>query len=110
MSIEFVGTMALVLIMLMIAWQGFLGMHALTQANSAARDAARAESTAAGTGGAAGMRALSESLQSGSQISCRTVGSSVICDASVQIPTIIGDGWEGMPSISRSATLPRSGG
>lgn len=109
MTIEFVGTIFIVLMMLMIAWQAFLGMHALTQANSAARDAARAASLG-DHGPTAGKQALSRSLQPGSNVTCPpSFGSSVTCQARVQIPSILGDRFSNMPIITRSATMPRSG-
>lgn len=108
MTIEFVGTIFIVLMMLMIAWQAFLGMHALTQANSAARDAARAV-TLGHDGRTAGKQALSRSLQSGSEVTCSQIAGGVTCRAQVKIPSILGDRFSSMPSITRSATMPRSG-
>ncbi len=109
-GLEFLGTMIFVFIMVVFAWQGFLAMHALSQANTAARDAARAESLAAGTGTSAGLDALSSSLRPGSSVSCGgSGGSSITCTADVNVPIIGTDfWWDPLPAttISRSATMP----
>lgn len=109
-SLEILGTMIFVVMMVLFAWQGLLAMHALSQANTAARDAARAESIALNTGESAGIAALSQSLQSGSSISCSPGAASVRCTADVNVP-VLSIGWAGDAispvSISRSATMPR---
>lgn len=111
-GLEFLGTMIFVFIMVIFAWQGFLAMHALSQANAAARDAARAESQTAGTGSSAGLSALSASLRPESSVTCGgPVGSRVTCSADVNVP-ILGVPWWGdtlsATTISRSATMPIS--
>ncbi|WP_300343839.1 TadE family protein [Nesterenkonia sp.] len=111
LSIEFAGTMVFVLLMVFFAWQGLLAMHALSQANSAARDAARAESISVGSGYSSGMNALSRSLQPGSSIRCNRSAhtSRVTCQAEVNVPIIrIGVLGDALPSttINRSATMP----
>ncbi|GAB3044696.1 TadE/TadG family type IV pilus assembly protein [Sediminivirga luteola] len=110
-SIEFVGTIGIVLVMLLIALQGLLAMHALSQANSAARNAARAETLSTGSGQAEGLAALSSSLRAGSSVRCTNRSSDVTCEARVQVP-MFAIGWltELMPpmSVSRSATMPQT--
>lgn len=111
-ALEFVGTFGLVLAMVLIVWQGMLAMHALSEANYAARDAARAEVMRSGTGPSAGQNALSAHLQDTSFISCSSSTGAVTCEAEVDIPliasSVIGDGVHG-PSVTRSATMPAVG-
>lgn len=108
-TLEFVGTMVAVLLMVLFAWQGLLAMHALSQANSAARDAARAETLYPGDGETAGKSALSQSLQDGSTVSCPPPSSSITCTARVKMP-VITNGLVGdvIPPvwITREATMP----
>lgn len=107
--LEFLGTMIFVLIMVVFAWQGLLAAHALSQANTAARDAARAE-TLGSDGERAGQNALSQSLQEGSGINCwrSPGGQDVTCEADVNVP-ILGTPWwnDVVPAatITRSATM-----
>lgn len=112
-AIEFLGTFIFIFFMVLITWQGFLAMNALTQANSAARDASRAESVEVGAGQDAGMNALGASLQSGSVISCGSSGGDrVSCEAEVNVPVIAAGPWgEALPdfTVSRSATMPAGG-
>lgn len=111
-ALEFVGTFGIVLAMVLIVWQGMLAMHALSEANYAARDAARAEVMRSGAGQVAGETSLSSHLQSGSDILCSLDGDAITCRAEVNIPIIgsevIGDGLHG-PSVTRSATMPNIG-
>lgn len=111
-TLEFVGTFAIVLGMVLIVWQGMLAMHALTETNYAARDAARAEVLINGSGSAAGENALSSHLREGSSITCETSSDAVTCQAEVRIPlitsTVLGGGIH-EPTVTRSATMPDTG-
>ncbi|WP_033420453.1 hypothetical protein [Nesterenkonia alba] len=112
---EFLGTFLWVFVMVLVTWQGFLAMHALSQANTAARDAARAESVTPGTGPTQGAAAVSESLHSGTSVSCSPIApdSAVSCTAEVEVP-VLGMDWvaEMFPEwrVSRSATMPAEAG
>ena len=54
-SLEFVGTLFMWLVIVLVTLQILLAMFALAQANSAARNAARSEVISAGSGQAAGL-------------------------------------------------------
>lgn len=107
-TLEFVGTVAVVLVMMLTAWQGLLAMHALSQTNTAARDAARAASLGEDWN-EAGRAALSESLQEDSHVECVRDAADVTCTAHVNVPLInIGGTGSAIPpmTMTREATMP----
>lgn len=91
-SLEFVGTLFMWLVIVLVTLQILLAMFALAQANSAARNAARSEVISAGSGQAAGRNAVADPLKrSGVQSSCSTTGGSrgsVTCRVSITVPML----------------------
>ncbi|MGO1398447.1 MAG: TadE/TadG family type IV pilus assembly protein [Brevibacterium yomogidense] len=92
-TIEFTGTFFIWLTIVMVCLQAALAMFALSQANSAARNAARAEVVTVGAGQAAGKAALSAPLRSGSSTSCTSSAmvsstGSVTCSVTVAMPIL----------------------
>lgn len=109
-SIEFLAGSVVVFAAVLIGLQALLAMHSLSQANSAARNAARAESIVAGSGVAAGNFAVSESLRAGTTTSCAN-GAEIRCTTTVSVP-VLNISWleERVPpmQVSRTAVFPRT--
>lgn len=113
-TIEFTGTFFIWLIIVMVCLQAALAMFALSQANSAARNAARAEVVTVGAGQAAGKAALSAPLRSGSSTSCTSSAmvsstGSVTCSATVAMPILALDWiteWVSPVTVTRDAEQP----
>lgn len=113
-SFEFIGTFGLYMVLLLVAMQAMLAMFALAQANSAARNAARAEVISAGSGEQAGLDALAAPLKkSGAQANCTVTvpgaTGEVRCDVTVQVPVFNLswlDQWIPPLEVSRFAIQP----
>lgn len=110
-SIEFLGTATLLLAAGLIALQLMLAMHAMSQANSAARNGARAEAISVGTGTAAAHAAVSESLREHTRARC-SGGSDITCDVEIDMP-MLGIDWvqDRVPplTVTRTAHFKRTG-
>lgn len=113
-TIEFTGTFFIWLTIVMVCLQAALAMFALSQANSAARNAARAEVVTVGAGQAAGNAALSAPLRSGSSTSCTSSAmvsssGSVTCSVTVAMPILALDWiteWVSPVTVTRDAEQP----
>lgn len=90
-GIEFLGASVILLAAGLIAVQLMLAMQALTQANTAARNGARAEAIAMGTGTPAAYAAVSESLRSGTRAHCSGM-KNITCTVQVDMP-YLGVNW-----------------
>ncbi|OFL68800.1 MULTISPECIES: TadE/TadG family type IV pilus assembly protein [unclassified Brevibacterium] len=90
-SIEFLGSASLLLVAGLIGIQIMLAMHALSQANHAARNGARAEAIAVGTGTPAAYAAVSESLRSGTRATCGGY-KEINCTVQIDMP-YLGMSW-----------------
>ncbi|MGX6451668.1 TadE/TadG family type IV pilus assembly protein [Brevibacterium paucivorans] len=116
LSLEFVGTFGVFLFLLAIAFQAMLAMFALSQANSAARNAARAEAMMPGTGPGAAQSAVSPGLQAqGVQTTCsggHNPKGDVTCKVSLGVPVFnMPDAPQWFPEIrvTRASTQPVTG-
>lgn len=109
-SIEFLGTATLLLAAGLIALQLMLAMHSMAQANSAARNGARAEAINAGSGTSAAHSAVGSSLQEHTRASC-SGGYDITCRVEIDMP-VLGIGWvrDLIPplTVSRTAHFPRT--
>lgn len=109
-SIEFLGTAVLLVAAGLIALQLMLAMHAMSQANSAARNGARSEAISAGTGTAAAHAAVSESLREGTRAHCAGLDD-ITCVVEIDMP-LLGIDWvrDLMPplTVTRTAHFART--
>lgn len=111
-SLEFVGTFFMFLVLLVTALQAMLAMFSLSQANSAARNAARAEVLNPGSGVAVAQQAVSPGLRdAGMSTSCsgaRVHNGSITCKVTVAVPNLGTDASMWLPTlkVTRSATQP----
>jgi len=111
-SLEFVGTFFMFLVLLVTALQAMLAMFSLSQANSAARNAARAEVLNPGSGVAVAQQAVSPGLRdAGVSTSCsgaRVHNGSITCKVTVAVPSLGTDSSMWLPTlkVTRSATQP----
>lgn len=111
-SLEFVGTFFMFLVLLVTALQAMLAMFSLSQANSAARNAARAEVLNPGSGVAVAQQAVSPGLRdAGVSTSCsgaRVHNGSITCKVTVAVPSLGTDASMWLPTlkVTRSATQP----
>lgn len=111
-SLEFVGTLVIFLIVLITALQALLAMFSLSQANAAARNAARSEVLSAGSGPSTARAAVSPGLRkAGMDTSChgmRTPKGSITCKVSIAVPILNANtpAWVPTFRVSRSATQP----
>lgn len=111
-SLEFVGMLFAFFIILVTALQAMLAMFSLSQANSAARNAARAEVLNPGSGVTAAQHAVSPGLRdAGVSTSCsgtRVHNGSITCKVTVAVPNLGTDSSLWLPTlkVSRSATQP----
>jgi hypothetical protein len=99
-TLEFVGTVAYVLIGTLLVLQALAAGYALSQANTAARAAARAASLGNDPGTAA-EAAVAPALR---PVSVSGFGET--WSATVSVPTVVR--WFPVGSITRSATIPRT--
>lgn len=108
-SIEFVATLTFLICASLIGMQLLLAGHTLSQANSAARNGARAESIQAGTGSIASHDAVSSALADKTTAHCSRSTQSANCSVSVQMPILniafLSD-WFTPIYVTRSATMP----
>lgn len=108
-SIEFVGTLTILIGSVLIGMQLLLAGHTLSQANSAARNGARAESITTGTGELAAHNAVSSALKDKTVANCTRSIESARCSVSIQMPMLniafLSD-WFTPMSVTREATMP----
>ncbi len=90
-SIEFLGSATMFLVGGLIALQIMLAMHALSQANHAARNGARAEAISMGSGTPAAYAAVSESLRSETRAHCGGA-KEINCTVQIDMP-YLGMNW-----------------
>lgn len=111
-SIEFAGTFFMFLILLITAIQAMLAMFSLSQANSAARNAARSEVLIPGSGNFAAQQAVSPGLRkAGVTSAChgaRVHNGSITCEVTVAVPVLAANTplWLPNVKVTRSATQP----
>lgn len=111
-SLEFAGMLVVFFIILVTALQAMLAMFSLSQANSAARNAARAEVLNPGSGVAVAQQAVSPGLRkAGVSTSCsgaRVHNGSITCKVTVAVPSLGTDSslWQPTIKVTRSATQP----
>lgn len=111
-SLEFAGMLVVFFIILVTALQAMLAMFSLSQANSAARNAARAEVLNPGSGVAVAQQAVSPGLRdAGVSTTCsgaRVHNGSITCKVTVAVPNLGTDSSLWLPTIkvTRSATQP----
>lgn len=108
-SIEFLGSFVMVVAAALIGLQLLVAGHTLTQANSAARNGARAETITPGTGTSAAYSAVSSSLRQDTHASC-SYGSEAACTVQIRMP-LLGVSWlESLPrpTVTRTAVMPRT--
>ena len=102
-SLEFVGTFFMFLVLLVTALQAMLAMFSLSQANSAARNAARAEVLNPGSGVAVAQQAVSPGLRdAGVSTSCsgaRVHNGSITCKVTVAVPSLGTDASMWLPTL-----------
>lgn len=103
-SIEFLGTATLLLAAGLIALQLMLAMHAMSQANSAARNGARSEAISVGSGTAAAHAAVSESLREDTRAHCSGLDD-ITCVVEIDMP-MLGIDWvqDLVPAVTVSRT------
>lgn len=90
-SIEFLGTAALLLAAGLIALQLMVAMNAMAQANSAARNGARSEAISVGSGTAAAHAAVGESLREDTRAHCSGLDD-ITCTVEIDMP-VLGIDW-----------------
>ena len=100
LSLELVGMFGLVLVTLFAVLQGLAGGFALSEANTAARAAARAASMGRDPYSAA-QQAVSPSLRP-----VQVDGGGETWTVSVPVPEVVG--WMHLGSVTRSATIPNT--
>lgn len=112
-SIEFVGTLFMYLIIVLVALQALLAMLALAQANSAARNGARAEALSPGTGVSSAQAAVTAPLRnSGTSAVCtgsRGRNGEITCTVTIKMPMLNltwMPNWVPQQSVTRSAVQP----
>lgn len=103
-SIEFLGTATLLIAAGLIALQLMLAMHAMSQANSAARNGARSEAISVGSGTAAAHSAVSESLREDTRAHCSGLND-ITCVVEIDMP-MLGIDWvqDFMPAVTVTRT------
>lgn len=112
-TLEFVGTFAIYLFLVALAFQAMLAMFSVSQANTAARNAARAEVLQAGAGQQAAYQAVSPGLrETGVNTSCsgsRGPKGEIKCEVSLGMPIFNfkdAPDWAPKLRVSRSNTQP----
>lgn len=111
-SLEFVGMFVIFLLLLITALQAMLAMFSLSQANSAARNAARSEVLAEGSGPYAAQAAVSPGLRdAGVNTQCkgtRSTDGAITCKVTISVPILNAHtpAWVPTIKVSRSATQP----